>query len=94
MPSKNFHVCDFNINQDVKGSDKRKHEGKSYTVRYGEKGEYAYYYPIDEWTEAQAKAHCKEHDGKFEPALKETQEMENKYINPKTNPLIRTGEEA
>lgn len=50
----------------------------------------AYRYPKDSWTEAEARAHCKEHKGSFEPAKKEVQE----YMNPATNPLIRTNGEG
>lgn len=53
----------------------------------------AYRYPKDSWTAAQASAHCKEHKGRFEAAASKTQEMEDKYRNPATNPFIRTGEE-
>ena len=100
MPSENFHVCDINTSLKVVGSQKRTHGGKTYTARIGlpksGKGgssDYAYYYPKDSWTAAQASAHCKEHKGTFEAAKKQTQEMEDKYRNPKTNPFIRTGEE-
>lgn len=78
MPSKEFHVCDINTNLKVVGSQTRKSNGKSYTVRLGVpksgKGgsqEYAYYYPKDQWTAAEARAHCKEHNGRFEAALQE-----------------------
>ena len=33
--------------------------------------EQAYRYPVDVWTEDQARAHCREHDGaRFEPATR------------------------
>uniref|UniRef100_A0A6M3MAE4 Uncharacterized protein n=1 Tax=viral metagenome TaxID=1070528 RepID=A0A6M3MAE4_9ZZZZ len=56
----------------------------------------AFRYPKEDWTEAQARAHCKEQDGTFEPAKAETQEMEIKdfdYLNPKDNPMIKTEED-
>lgn len=53
----------------------RKHEGKTYRVIMGKlKGkstmtEQAYRYPKDDWKAADARAHCKSHDGiLFEPA--------------------------
>ena len=56
----------------------REHEGKKYGCIMGKlKGEstmteQAYRYPKDAWTEAQAKAHCKTHEGiLFEPASAE-----------------------
>lgn len=83
MPSKDFHVCDINTNLKVVGSQTRKHNGKEYTVRVGvpksgEGGseEYAYYYPKDKWTAAEARAHCKEHNGTFEAALQEMTVMD------------------
>lgn len=69
MPTKNNHACDLNTNQDVKGSAKRTHSGKSYTVRYGDKGEYNYLYPKSEWTAEEARKHCKSHGGRFAAAL-------------------------
>ena len=54
---------------------KRKHEGKEYSVIFGHYkdkdswGEQAYRYPKGTWTSAEAKSHCKSHDGiSFEPA--------------------------
>lgn len=56
----------------------RDHEGKKYSVIMGKlKGEntmteQAYRYAKDVWTEKEARAHCKDHDGKsFEPAKSE-----------------------
>ncbi len=79
MPSETNHVCDVDTSLKVVGSEKFKHKGKSYTVRYGlpKSGKggsrvYAMYYPKDQWTAAEARAHCKEHDGKkFEAAVQE-----------------------
>lgn len=54
---------------------KREHEGKGYSVIFGKKkdaetwDEQAYRYPKDVWTEAEARSHCKSHEGVlFEPA--------------------------
>lgn len=77
MPSKDFHVCDINLNLKVVGSQRRSHGGKAYTVRIGiPKGgggskEYAYYYPKETWSPSEARKHCKDHGGRFEAAIKE-----------------------
>jgi hypothetical protein len=80
MPTKDYHSCDLNTSQEVKGSVKRTHKGKSYTVRYGDKGEYNYLYPKDEWSTDEAREHCKAHDGKFEKALQEFSIDDNEFI--------------
>ena len=74
-PSKENHVCVVGKKTyDKYRSDTRKHEGKEYTVRYGRiKGtddweEYEYFYSVDVWTAAEARSHCKSHDGTFEAA--------------------------
>lgn len=88
MPSENLHVCEINTNLKVVGSQRRSHEGKSYTVRIGRpktggggSSEYEYMYPKGEWSVAQAKAHCKEHKGRFRAAL-ESQETDPCADNP------------
>jgi hypothetical protein len=57
----------------------------------------AFRYPKDSWTEAAARAHCKEQGGSFEAAIKgKTQEMEVKdfdYLDPKDNPYIKVEED-
>ena len=57
---------------------KRKHDGKTYIIIFGKvKGkdeweQQAFRYPIKEWSEAEARKHCRDHDGiKFEPAKPE-----------------------
>ena len=58
---------------------KRKHEGKVYSIILGQRKddpkkweEQAYRYAKDVWSEAEARKHCKDHDGKkFEPAVEE-----------------------
>ena len=58
---------------------KRKSGGKVYYIILGQRKddpekweEQAYRYPKDVWSEAEARKHCKEHEGKkFEPALKD-----------------------
>lgn len=85
MPSENFHACDINTSLKVVGSMKRSHNGKSYTVRVGiPKGgggskDYAYYYSKGSWSVGEARSHCKAHGGRFEPAIKKTQEFSDEY---------------
>jgi len=75
MPYEESHACSINPRLKVLGSQKRTHKGKSYTVRIGRapgrtKGssERSYLYDKKVWSESEARAHCKDHDGKFEPA--------------------------
>lgn len=78
IPYPNEHACRLvdPDKVDVVGSEEREHEGKEYRVIYGKPKddggavEQAYRYPLSEgWTEAEARAHCKEHGGiLFEPA--------------------------
>jgi hypothetical protein len=64
---------------DIVGSGDRKHNSKTYRVIFGKpKGEkdagsveQAYRYSIETWTEAEARNHCKAHEGTFEPATGE-----------------------
>jgi len=81
MPYPNEHACRLVDPDEVEvvGSEEREHDGKRYRVIYGKpKGgggsvEQAYRYPLDEgWTESQAQAHCRAHEGiLFEPATRE-----------------------
>jgi hypothetical protein len=41
----------------------------------------AYRYPTDDWTEAEARAHCEEAGGTFHPAAKEGKAMEPIYVD-------------
>lgn len=55
----------------------RKSDGKEFSVIYckkegGKMEEQAYRYPKDTWEAAEARAHCKEHEGSFEAASKDT----------------------
>jgi hypothetical protein len=76
MPYPNEHSCRLvdPDKVDVVGSDERRHDGKAYRVIYGKPKdgdgsvEQAYRYPVDSWSESEARAHCKAHDGRFEPA--------------------------
>jgi len=78
-PSEKNHVCTINTGDYEKyRSAKRDHDGKPYTVRFGIKAdgtseENEYFYSIEDWTAAEAKAHCKDHDGTFEAATKPKQ---------------------
>jgi len=80
-PSETNHVCVVGGGKYTRyRSAKRKSGGKTYTVRFGvrpdgKSEEYEYFYPVSEWTEAQARKHCKDHDGKkFEAAIKKAEE--------------------
>jgi hypothetical protein len=61
------------------GSGERKHNSKTYRVIYGKPKdkpdagtvEQAYRYPIKTWSEAEARKHCQDHGGSFEPATRE-----------------------
>ena len=86
-PSTENHVCRLNSGDYVRyRSETRKHDGKSFTVRFGIKRsdgtaeEYEYFYAKDTWTAAQARKHCKDHDGKFTPALKSMEGVLNEII--------------
>jgi HK97 family phage prohead protease len=78
MPYENEHACRLrNPGDFAKGSFRRisrKHEGKSYGVIVGKiKGQdattdQAYRYPKKAWGADEARKHCKEHGGTFEPA--------------------------
>jgi hypothetical protein len=80
-PYPNEHSCRLRDPKtlDIVGSGERKHDGKSYRVIYGKpKGEkdagsveQAYRYPVEIWSEAEARKHCEAHDGSFEPATDE-----------------------
>ena len=86
-PSTENHVCRLNSGDYVRyRSETRKHDGKSFTVRFGirrddgKAEEYEYFYAKDTWTAAQARKHCKDHDGKFTPALKSMEGVLNEII--------------
>ena len=76
MPYPSEHSCRLSPpgNYEKFRRGKRKHEGKEYAVIYGklkdeEKWEdQAYRYDKEVWEAAEAKSHCKEHDGTFEAA--------------------------
>lgn len=77
-PFENEHACRLRDPADFQDDSFRrtirKHDGKEYSVIMGKlKGEdtmteQAYRYKKDIWTASEARAHCKDHKGKFEPA--------------------------
>ena len=86
-PSTENHICRLNSGDYIRyRSETRKHDGKSFTVRFGirrsdEKAEeYEYFYAKDTWTAPQARAHCKDNEGKFTPALKSIEGILNEII--------------
>ena len=80
-PYLNEHSCRLRDPEtlDIVGSGERKHNGKTYRVIFGKpKGnpkagsiEQGYRYPVETWSEAEARKHCNAHDGSFEPATGE-----------------------
>lgn len=89
MPYLNEHAC--RIREPLEDAPTRRvdgdreHNGKKYDVIYQEQEgkwvDQAYRYPKDTWSEEEARGHCKDHDGKFEPAKKEKGEaMEEEKI--------------
>lgn len=90
MPYPNEHACRVRSPaQFEKNSFRRLKKGKISIIIGKLKGKsttttQAYRYPKSAYSEAQARQHCKEHNGSFEPASKSTQEM---------NPFIKTIDE-
>lgn len=82
-----------------KGSFRRMKRGKLSIIIGRLKGEtttttQAYRYPKEDWGEAEARAHCKENEGSFEPASDRAQEMSpEEAVDPGENPFIPTDEE-
>ena len=80
MPFPTEHSCRLSPpeNYEKFRRGKRKHEGKEYGVIYGklkdeDKWEdQAYRYDKEVWEAADAKTHCKDHDGTFEAAKEDT----------------------
>jgi len=76
-PSVDNHLCTINSGVYTRyRSEKRKHNAKEYTIRFGirkdgKAEENEYFYPKDTWSAAEARSHCKEHDGTFEAAKKD-----------------------
>jgi len=78
MPLPNYHACLINPSvTKILGTMTRKSGGKTYKVRVGRKKgqtegstQRSFLYPKSEWSESEARNHCKEHGGRFEPAKK------------------------
>jgi len=87
-PYPNEHACRLREPEtlDIVGSGERKHNGKTYRVIYGKPKdkpdagsvEQAYRYPVKTWSEAEARKHCQDHGGNFEPATKGKGDTANK----------------
>lgn len=80
-PFPNEHACRLNDpGQYIRfATMKRKHDSKGYSAIIGfKKGggseDQAYRYPKETWSISEARSHCKEHDGSFEPASKNKSE--------------------
>lgn len=80
MPYPNEHSC--RLKEPIKDAETRRvngdreHNGKKYDVIYQKQKEgnwedQAFRYPKDTWEEGEARDHCKDHKGSFEPAEKE-----------------------
>jgi hypothetical protein len=90
MPYPNEHACRLNEPgkyKEFRRKSRKSSSGKIYDVIFGifNRGgksvseEQAYRYPKKSWSASEAKAHCREHDGRFEAAI---QEMDLKDILP------------
>ncbi|MGF3573556.1 MAG: DUF2213 domain-containing protein [Candidatus Bathyarchaeia archaeon] len=87
-PYPNEHSCRLKDPEtlNIVGSGERKHNGKTYRVIFGKPKdkpdagsvEQAYRYPIKTWSEAEARKHCQDHGGSFEPATREEGDIANK----------------
>lgn len=81
MPFPNEHSCRLRppagFQEGRFRRDSRKTDGKTYFIIMGRlKGqdtmvEQAYRYPKQNWTAAEARKHCRDHDGRFEAASQE-----------------------
>jgi len=82
MPFPNEHSCRLNPPdkyKEFRRQTRKSSDGKTYSVIFGifikdgkrTSEEQAYRYPKDKWTAAEARAHCREHKGRFEAALQE-----------------------
>jgi hypothetical protein len=86
MPYPNEHACRLLQPSQFKekgwGRKSREHNGKSYDIIFGvdksddKSKEQAYRYPKDTWDVDEARTHCKDHNGTFEPAEAEAGRIE------------------
>lgn len=89
MPLPNEHACRLMDPDEVKtvGSKYRNSDGKRYRILFGkpkdggESVEQSYRYNKEIWNEGEAKKHCKDHDGKFEPAGEENELLTDEIID-------------
>lgn len=103
MPYPNEHSCRIRQPGEFQPNSFRRIQQKKLSMIIGRlKGKtttttQAYRYPTDSYSEAEARAHCKEQGGTFEPAAKQTQELKGlkdfDYLDPKDNPLIKVEED-
>jgi hypothetical protein len=102
-PYPNEHSCRLRDPEtlDIVGSGERKHNGKTYRVIYGKpKGEekagsveQAYRYPVETWSESEARNHCQTHGGRFEPATQGGSLKSGKQEEGEREKLRRAAEE-
>ena len=90
-PYPNEHSCRLRNPEtlDIVGSGERKHNGKTYRVIFGKPKdkpnagsvEQAYRYPVETWSESEARKHCQAHRGTFEPATRKESDILRKSKN-------------
>lgn len=98
QPYPNEHACRLRDPGEFKRGSfrrtKRKHGDREYTVILGrlkdsdKMTEQAYRYAKDVWPAADARAHCKDHGGKFEPARKGQAELPEEDDGCDTTPKL------
>jgi len=103
-PYPNEHACRLREPEtlDIVGSGERKHNGKTYRVIYGKPKdkpdagsvEQAYRYPIKTWSETEARKHCQEHNGNFEPAARQEGDTNKKQEEESEREKLRQQAEA
>ena len=101
-PYPNEHACRLRQPGDFQADTfkrvTREHEGKKYSVIMGKlegedtMTEQAYRYPKDTWEAAEARSHCKDHDGSFEAASESSRanQPEGQAVKGTPSEVIRT----
>jgi len=89
-PYPNEHACRLRDPGDFQSDSfrrvSREHDDRAYGIIMGRlmgettMTEQAYRYPTAGWSESQAKAHCQDHDGRFEAAEKKRQRVLREYL--------------
>jgi hypothetical protein len=102
-PYPNEHACRLQDpdKYDRFTREKRKHEGKTYSIIFGWRKvegkevseEQAYRYDKDVWTAAEARTHCKDHDGSFEAASKSIEGILEEVVSWKDSCCIHLTDE-